>query len=114
MPPTRRQVAYEEKKDKVSMMNWGNLGKSGRGNGKRGGGGRGGGRGGAAGAMGTGLDAAWKEASLPKEGDMLKCKHFNVCPGCEFDRRFDETPIMVDSRYVQEYAVTVIKYVFTP
>lgn len=78
------------------MMNWGNLGKSGRGNGKRGGGGRGG----AAGAMGTGLDAAWKEASLPKEGDMLKCKHFNVCPGCEFDRRFDETPIMIDSRYV--------------
>ncbi|CAN0564697.1 unnamed protein product, partial [Ectocarpus sp. 12 AP-2014] len=28
----------------------------------------------------------------------LKCRHFKACAGCEFDRRFDETPIMVDSR----------------
>ncbi|CAM9562748.1 unnamed protein product [Scytosiphon promiscuus] len=45
----------------------------------------------------SGLDAAWKETFLPREGDELKCKHFKVCSGCEFDRRFDETPIMVDS-----------------
>lgn len=71
------------------MMNWGKLGRGGKG-----------GKGGAAEATAAGLDAAWKETSLPKEGDMLKCKHFKVCPGCEFDRRFDETPIMVDSRSV--------------
>ena len=82
------------------MMNWGKLGKGGRGGGRGGGAGRG--RGGAAGAVAVGLDAAWKETSLPKEGDELKCKHFNVCAGCEFDRRFDETPIMVDSRWVFE------------
>lgn len=90
-------------------MNWGNLGKSGGVGGKRGGaGGRGGGgsssyggggaAGGATAEQAAGLDAAWKEKLLPKEGDELKCKHFKVCAGCEFDRRFDETPIMVDSR----------------
>lgn len=80
------------------MMNWGKLGRGGRGGGRGGAGG--GGRGAA--AAGVGLDAVWKETSLPKEGDELKCKHFNVCSGCEFDRRFDETPIMVDSRCAGE------------
>lgn len=93
-------------------MNWGNLGKSGGGGGKRGKAGRGqSGRssssyGGPAGGAGgsrdaAGLDAAWKEAALPKAGDELKCRHFKACAGCEFDRRFDETPIMVDSRCVR-------------
>lgn len=105
--PQHKQTAYEEKKDKMSSMNWGNLGKSG-GGGKRGGGAGGrrgagssygsGAAGGATAEQAAGLDAAWKERFLPKEGDELKCKHFKACAGCEFDRRFDETPIMVDSR----------------
>ncbi|CAN0489182.1 unnamed protein product, partial [Ectocarpus sp. 12 AP-2014] len=108
-PASREETAYEEKKEKVSSMNWGNLGKSG-GGGKRGKAGRG--QAGpssssysdpAAGAAAAsedaaGLDAAWKEAALPRAGDELKCRHFKACAGCEFDRRFDETPIMVDSR----------------
>lgn len=105
------QTAYEEKKEKVSSMNWGNLGKSGGGGGggKRRKAGRGqvgpsyssyGGPAGGEAALedAAGLDAAWKEAALPKAGDELKCRHFKACAGCEFDRRFDETPIMVDSR----------------
>lgn len=87
-------------------MNWDNLGKSGRGGSRRrGGGGRGGAGGshygvgeGAAEEAVAGLDAAWKETTLPREGDELRCKHFKVCSGCEFDRSFDATPIMVDSR----------------
>ncbi|CAM9744098.1 unnamed protein product, partial [Hapterophycus canaliculatus] len=81
------------------------------GGGRGGGGGKGGGRGGGGGSgqasfssgataeerAASGLDAAWKETLLPRQGDELKCKHFKVCAGCEFDRRFDETPIMVDS-----------------
>ncbi|CAN0396116.1 unnamed protein product, partial [Ectocarpus sp. 8 AP-2014] len=109
-PASREETAYEEKKEKVSSMNWGNLGKSGGGAGKRGKAGRGqagpssssygGPAGGAAAASedAAGLDAAWKEAALPRAGDELKCRHFKACAGCEFDRRFDETPIMVDSR----------------
>lgn len=98
----RTQTAYEEKKDKRASMNWDNLGKSGGGGGgKRGKAGRRGG-----GAMSAhaavdeaaGMDAAWKETVLPRAGDELQCKHFKACAGCEFDRRFDETPIMVDSR----------------
>lgn len=91
-------------------MNWGNLGKSGGRGKRRGKGGRGGaGEAFSSGGAGTaaaereaaGLDAAWKETLLPREGDELKCKHFKACSGCEFDRRFDETPIMVDSRWVE-------------
>lgn len=98
----RAQTAYEEKKDKRASMNWNNLGRSGGGGGKRGKTGRRGA--GAATPHGAvveeaaGMDAAWKETMLPKEGDELRCKHFKACAGCEFDRRFDETPIMVDSR----------------
>lgn len=74
------------------MMNWGKLGRSSRG---KGGGARGGG---GASATAAGLDAAWIETALPKEGDVLQCKHFKTCPGCEVDREFDKTPIMGDSR----------------
>ncbi|CAM9934407.1 unnamed protein product, partial [Ectocarpus sp. 4 AP-2014] len=111
-PASREETAYEEKKEKVSSMNWGNLGKSGGGGGggKRGKAGRGqagpssssygGPAGGAAAASedAAGLDAAWKEAALPRAGDELKCRHFKACAGCDFDRRFDETPIMTKHR----------------
>lgn len=81
----------------MSRMNWGKLNRVSKGGGRRGAnGGRG--AGGAVDAATAGLDAAWKDISLPKEGDVLQCKHFNVCSGCEYDRRFDETPMMVDSR----------------
>lgn len=80
-------------------MNWGNLGKTaGAAEGRRGqGGGRGMARMGAA-VTAVGLEAAWKDTTLPKEGDMLQCRHFKSCSGCVFDRGFDQTPIMVDSR----------------
>lgn len=94
-----KQMAYEVKKEKVSMMNWKNLGRTG---GAAEGRGQGGGRGmtgmGAA-VTAAGLQAAWKDTTLPKEGDMLQCRHFKSCSGCVFDRGFDQTSIMVDSRY---------------
>eukprot|EP00752_Nemacystus_decipiens_P008520 g7609.t1 len=101
-PASPEETAYEEKRDKRASMNWDNLGRSDGGGGgvKRGKVGRRGG--GAVSSHGTveaaaGMDAAWKETVLPKEGDELQCKHFKACSGCDVDRRFDETPIMVDS-----------------
>ena len=90
-------MAEEKRKDKVSVMNWGRLGRE-----DRGGGGQGrasqGGRREERGAAIRDRNVPWKETAPPRGGDLLQCKHFKVCPGCEFDRRFDETPIMVDSR----------------
>lgn len=74
------------------MMNWQKLGKGG--GGQRG---AGAGKSAAEAAEEARFEAAWKKKSLPKSGDMLQCDHFKTCSGCEFDRRFDETPIMVDS-----------------
>lgn len=97
-----KQIAYEEKKQKVSMMNWGKLGKAAGQHGR----GRGGSAGGGSETASEGLEAAWKDTTLPIAGDLLQCKHFKVCPGCEFDRRFDETPIMVDSRCGEVVSLT--------
>ncbi|CAM9350892.1 unnamed protein product, partial [Sphacelaria rigidula] len=88
------QLAYETKKEKVAVMNWGNLGRSAPGGGQ---GGRTGKGGMGAAVSASGLQAAWKDTTLPREGDMLKCRHFKACPGCMLDRGFDQSPIMVDS-----------------
>lgn len=76
-------------------MNWGNLQRTATRGGKRG---PGAGARDAGETPAKGMGAAWKEVSLSKEGDQLQCRHFSACSGCEFDRSFDATPVMVDSR----------------
>lgn len=84
-----------ERKEKVASMNWGKLNRAEkRGNSKK----WRDGRGAKGDASAEGVEAARKSITLPKKGDELQCRHFSSCSGCEFDRGFDESPVMVDSR----------------